>query len=65
MPLIPLLTIHQTDQDIRRYELFAQNLQSSRSFGSTFKFPEGDAAAATGADGSAAFAQEEEEDLYS
>ncbi|KLO10908.1 AAA ATPase, partial [Schizopora paradoxa] len=29
-----------SDQDIRRYELFAQNLQQSRSFGSTFKFPE-------------------------
>jgi len=37
-----------SDQDIRRYEMFAQNLQQSRSFGSTFKFPEG----APGASGS-------------
>ncbi|KAI0766149.1 valosin-containing protein [Trametes elegans] len=29
-----------SDADIRRYELFAQNLQQSRSFGSNFKFPE-------------------------
>ena len=67
-----------SDQDIRRYELFAQNLQQSRSFGSTFRFPEGDAAAAAaagagagaggaaGAEGGAAFgAAEEEDDLYS
>lgn len=55
------------DQDIRRYELFAQNLQQSRSFGSTFKFPEGDAAAAAaGGEGGAAFTEvEEEDDLYS
>jgi transitional endoplasmic reticulum ATPase len=53
------------DQDIRRYELFAQNLQQSRSFGSSFKFPESEGATA-GADGAAAFGQpEEEEDLYS
>jgi len=31
-----------SDGDIRRYEMFAQNLQQSRSFGSTFKFPESD-----------------------
>lgn len=30
-----------TDNDIRKYELFAQNLQSSRGFGPNFKFPEG------------------------
>lgn len=30
-----------SDQDIRRYELFSQNLQQSRGFGSSFKFPEG------------------------
>lgn len=28
------------DSDIRRYEMFSQNLQQSRGFGS-FKFPEG------------------------
>jgi len=30
-----------SDSDIRRYEMFAQNLQQSRSFGTSFKFPEG------------------------
>ncbi|ORY75712.1 Valosin-containing protein [Leucosporidium creatinivorum] len=55
-----------SDQDIRRYELFAQTLQQSRSFGSSFKFPEGEGGAAAGGDGGAAFTQpEEEEDLYS
>ena len=29
-----------SDADIRRYEMFAQNLQQSRSFGVNFKFPE-------------------------
>ncbi|CAG8470926.1 10369_t:CDS:2 [Diversispora eburnea] len=30
-----------SDNDIRKYELFAQNLQSARGFGPNFKFPEG------------------------
>ncbi len=30
-----------SDNDIRRYEMFAQNLQQSRGFGPNFKFPEG------------------------
>ncbi|CAG8660413.1 7416_t:CDS:2, partial [Racocetra fulgida] len=29
-----------SDSDIRRYEIFAQNLQQSRGFGLNFKFPE-------------------------
>jgi len=29
-----------SDQDIRRYEMFAQNLQQMRGFGNNFKFPE-------------------------
>ena len=57
------LTI-DADQDIRRYELFAQNLQQSRSFGSTFKFPEGEGGAAAGGDGAAAFVEAEEDSLY-
>jgi len=32
-----------SDNDIRRYEMFSQNLQQSRGFGSNFKFPEGGA----------------------
>ena len=35
-----------SDADIRRYEMFSQNLQQSRSFGTNFKFPEGGAPAA-------------------
>ena len=35
-----------SDADIRRYEMFAQNLQQSRSFGSNFKFPESSGAPA-------------------
>ena len=56
-------------QDLRRYEMFAQNLQQSRSFGSTFKFPEsggqGGSGAEGGGSGNAAFGQEaEDDDLY-
>jgi len=59
-----------SDQDIRRYEMFAQNLQQSRSFGSTFKFPEGGAPGTTAAPiqsgANAGFGQEaEDDDLYS
>ncbi|GJE99275.1 AAA family ATPase [Phanerochaete sordida] len=35
-----------SDADIRRYEMFSQNLQQSRSFGSNFKFPESSGAPA-------------------
>ncbi|KAF5386357.1 hypothetical protein D9757_006669 [Collybiopsis confluens] len=35
-----------SDQDIRRYEMFSQNLQQSRGFGNNFKFPEGEGTAA-------------------
>jgi transitional endoplasmic reticulum ATPase len=65
-----------SDADIRRYEMFSQNLQQSRSFGNNFKFPEGGApgtggAGAPGAGGQAAtqgnagFAEESaDDDLY-
>lgn len=58
-----------SDGDIRRYEMFAQNLQQSRSFGSTFKFPEssGAPAAAPGAapTSNAGFgADAQDDDLY-
>lgn len=57
-----------SDQDIRRYEMFAQNLQQSRSFGSTFKFPEGGPASsgAQPASGGAAFTADDggDDDLY-
>lgn len=35
-----------SDQDIRRYEMFSQNLQQSRGFGNNFKFPEGEGGSA-------------------
>lgn len=59
-----------SDQDIRRYEMFAQNLQQSRGFGNNFKFPEGQggaapAAGAPAAAGNAAFTEDAgDDDLY-
>lgn len=58
-----------SDADIRRYEMFAQNLQQSRSFGSTFKFPESSDSApgttAPAAAGNAGFgADTQDDDLY-
>ncbi|KAG0323594.1 AAA ATPase cdc48 [Dissophora globulifera] len=57
------------DSDIRRYEMFAQNLQNSRGF-NTFKFPEGGVGgslAPTQAETNAAFGQDNsaDDDLYS
>ena len=56
-----------SDADIRRYEMFSQNLQQSRSFGSNFRFPESDGApaATTAAAGNAGFNEEAaDDDLY-
>lgn len=33
-----------SDNDIRKYEMFAQTLQQSRGFGNTFRFPAGSGA---------------------
>ncbi|KAG0003926.1 AAA ATPase cdc48 [Entomortierella chlamydospora] len=57
------------DSDIRRYEMFAQNLQNSRGFNS-FKFPEGGVGgslAPTQAETNASFGQDNtgDDDLYS
>lgn len=53
-----------SDADIRKYEMFSQNLQQSRGFGSSFKFPEGSnpAGAAAGAGGAAN--NNADDDLY-
>jgi len=56
-----------SDQDIRRYEMFSQNLQQSRGFGNNFKFPESDGTAApeAAASGNAGFADDTaDDDLY-
>ncbi|KAF8336192.1 P-loop containing nucleoside triphosphate hydrolase protein [Amanita rubescens] len=56
-----------SDQDIRRYEMFAQNLQQSRGFGNNFKFPEGGppAAPAGTSASNAGFSEDPaEDDLY-
>ncbi|KAG6817312.1 hypothetical protein H0H87_010329 [Tephrocybe sp. NHM501043] len=55
-----------SDQDIRRYEMFSQNLQQSRGFGNNFKFPEGEGPAATGTTtGNAGFTEDAaDDDLY-
>ncbi|KAF9311852.1 AAA ATPase cdc48 [Podila horticola] len=59
------------DSDIRRYEMFAQNLQNSRGF-NTFKFPEGGvggsvAPSAAATETNATFGQDSsaDDDLYS
>ena len=64
-----------SDNDIRKYEMFAQTLQQSRGFGTNFRFPDsasGDGAAGGGAGGSggagggAGFgADGDDDDLYS
>ncbi|KAJ7905531.1 P-loop containing nucleoside triphosphate hydrolase protein [Mycena olivaceomarginata] len=57
-----------SDQDIRRYEMFAQNLQQSCGFGNNFKFPEGEggsAAPAGASTGNAGFMEDTgDDDLY-
>jgi len=57
-----------SDGDIRRYEMFAQNLQQSRSFGSSFKFPETNGippAGAVSGPGNAGFGEDAgDDDLY-
>lgn len=60
-----------SDADIRKYELFASNLQQTRGFGSAFKFPESNGGEGSGGqppapEGGAAFGQDagEDDDLY-
>ncbi|KAF9224158.1 valosin-containing protein [Gyrodon lividus] len=56
-----------SDQDIRRYEMFSQNLQQSRGFGNNFRFPEGSgpSGATSAPAGNAGFQEEgQEDDLY-
>jgi len=57
-----------SDQDIRRYEMFSQNLQQSRGFGNNFRFPGGDPGAASApaaASSNTGFADDtQDDDLY-
>lgn len=58
-----------SDNDIRKYEMFAQTLQQSRGFGTNFRFPNtaGNPAAAsggTGGDQAANFHDDPDDDLY-
>lgn len=56
-----------SDQDIRRYEMFSQNLQQSRGFGNNFRFPEGSGPSGTTSApaGNASFQDEgQDDDLY-
>lgn len=40
-----------SDNDIRKYEMFAQTLQQSRGFGTNFRFPSGQGAPSQGGTG--------------
>lgn len=56
-----------SDNDIRKYEMFAQTLQQSRGFGTNFRFPtasSGSAAPSVTAGDQGRF-QEDPDDLYS
>lgn len=53
-----------SDAELRRYEAYAQQLQSSRGQFANFRFSE-NGGAAPAAEGGAAFGAEEEDDLYS
>lgn len=53
-----------TDNDIRKYEMFAQTLHQSRGFGTNFRFPTSSTAGATGAVDSGNFPEADDDDLY-
>merc|ERR1711887_351269 len=56
-----------TDNDIRKYEMFAQTLQQARGFGNNFRFPDGSSGgnAPAGGSGQGNFNNDDEDDLYS
>ena len=60
-----------SDQDIKKYEMFAQTLQQSRGFGQNFRFPEGGvdggsgSNAAGGSSGATFEDNNDDDDLYS
>ena len=56
-----------TDNDIRKYEMFAQTLQQSRAFGGNFRFPGQAGSGSAGGGGGQGNQQFEDgdDDLYS
>merc|ERR1712045_615722 len=57
-----------SDQDIKKYEMFAQTLQQSRGFGQNFRFPDGEGgsgAPAGGGSGANFEDNNDDDDLYS
>lgn len=52
-----------SDNDIRKYEMFAQTLQQSRGFGNTFRFPSGSSSG--NADQPSQPSNDVDDDLYS
>merc|ERR1711936_732770 len=60
-----------SDQDIKKYEMFAQTLQQSRGFGQNFRFPEGGeggnapAGGGSGSSGATFEDNNDDDDLYS
>lgn len=59
-----------SDNDIRKYEMFAQTLQQSRGFGTNFRFPNATTASASAPGGGTGgdqgnFHDDPEDDLYS
>jgi transitional endoplasmic reticulum ATPase len=55
-----------SDQDIRFYEMFSQNMAHSHEFGGNFKFPEGESGSApVGTSTNARFMEDTaDDDLY-
>lgn len=55
-----------SDNDIRKYEMFAQTLQQQRGFGNNFKFPgEGGAGGSSAGAGGPTGTGNDDDDLYS
>lgn len=52
------------ENDVRKYEMFAQTLQQSRGFGNNFRFPSSQTPAAGGAPSQGNFQNDEDDDLY-
>ena len=54
-----------SDNDIRKYEMFAQTLQQQRGFGTNFKFPGEKSAGGSGGGPQAVAGGNDDDDLYS